>query len=214
MVAVLHHLLGGLGHAVVAQVVEAELAVGAVGDVAEVLLAALGGVHGVLDAAHGEAEVLVEVAHPGRVAAGEVVVHRDELHVLPGESVEVEREGGDERLALAGLHLRDLALMEDNAADELAVERHHVPCERVPAHLGGGAKEMSACVLHEREGLGEDVVERFAAGHARLELGRQTGEVLVCEVPGLVFGLYAVYLLHDGAEAFQVAGILGAQNHL
>ena len=42
VVAVLHHLVGLHGHAVVAQVVEAELAVGAVGDVAEVLLAALG----------------------------------------------------------------------------------------------------------------------------------------------------------------------------
>ena len=92
VVAVLHDLLGLLRHAVVAQVVEAELAVRAVGDVAEVLRAALRRVHRVLDAAHREAEVLVEVAHPRRVAQGEVVVDRDELDVLARERVEVERE--------------------------------------------------------------------------------------------------------------------------
>ena len=78
------------GHAVVAQVVETELGGGAVGDVAGIHLATELGVHGLLDAADREAEEAVEVPHPLGVAAGEVVVDRDELGVLARERVEVE----------------------------------------------------------------------------------------------------------------------------
>jgi hypothetical protein len=67
------------------------------------------------------------VAHPLGVAAGQVVVDRDELGVARGEGVEVERQCGDEGLALAGGHFRDLALVDRDAADQLHVEVHHVP---------------------------------------------------------------------------------------
>ena len=70
---------------------------------------------------------LVDVAHPLGVAAGEVVVDRDQLGVAPGERVEVERQGGDEGLALAGGHFGDLALVQRDAADQLDVIMHHVP---------------------------------------------------------------------------------------
>ena len=215
VVAVLHHLLRFHGHAVVAQVVEAELAVRAVGDVAGVLRAALRGVHRVLDAAHGEAEVLVEVAHPCGVAAREVVVHRHELHVLAGERVEVEREGGDERLAFARLHLGDLALVEHDAAYELAVEGDHVPRERVPAHLLGGAHEVAAGILHECERLGQEPVERdLLRREATLELRGHAGEVLGGEVLGLVFGLDPVDLGHDRTEPLEVARVLRPKDFL
>jgi hypothetical protein len=103
-VVTLHLVLLARGHAVVAEVVEAELAGGAVGDVAGVHLAAQVGRHLLLDAAHGHAEEPVEVPHPLGVAAGEVVVDGDELGVLAGEGVEVERQRGDEGLAFAGRH--------------------------------------------------------------------------------------------------------------
>jgi len=41
---------------------------------------------------------------------------------LAAEPVQVERQAGDERLALAGLHLGDLAPVEDYAAHHLDVE--------------------------------------------------------------------------------------------
>ena len=55
-------------------------------------------------------------------------------------------ERRDEGLALAGLHLGDLALVEDDAADELDVEVAHAerPLHRLAGH---------------REDLGQDVVE-------------------------------------------------------
>ena len=78
-VAALHHL--GRAHLhVVAQVVEAQLVVGAVGDVAGVLRAPLVVVELVHDAADAEAQELVDAAHPLGVALGEVVVDGDDVH--------------------------------------------------------------------------------------------------------------------------------------
>ena len=135
--AALHHLLLVDGH-VVAQVVEAHLVVRAVGDV--------GGVGGltllvrepVHDEADGETEGVIDLAHPLAVARGEVVVHGDDVHALARERVEVGRQNGDERFALAGLHLGDAALMEHDAADELHAERAHA--EDAVAHLARDGK--------------------------------------------------------------------------
>ena len=115
-------LLARSGH-VVAQVVEAELVVGAVGDVGVVraLLVVPVVVLGDHDADR-EAERLVDPAHPRRVTLHEVVVHRHEVDAVPGERVEVGGQGGDERLALAGLHLGDPAEVERRAAHDLHVE--------------------------------------------------------------------------------------------
>ena len=56
---------------------------------------------------------------------------------------------GDERLALAGLHLGDVALVQDDPAHQLDVERAraHRALERL---------------AHGRERLEEDLVERLA----------------------------------------------------
>ena len=68
-----------LGH-VVAQVVEAELRVGAVDDVAGVgAVLVLVGLH-VLEHADGDAQRVVDRAHPFGVAAGQVVVDGDDVH--------------------------------------------------------------------------------------------------------------------------------------
>ena len=81
VVAALHHLLDRVRH-VVAQVVEAELVVGAVGDVGGVGGAALVGGHLRQDDADLEAEEAVHAAHPLAVALGQVVVDGDDVHAL------------------------------------------------------------------------------------------------------------------------------------
>jgi hypothetical protein len=48
--------------------------------------------HVLLDAAHGQAEELVDLAHPLGVAAGQVVVDRDQVDAPAGERVQVERQ--------------------------------------------------------------------------------------------------------------------------
>ena len=152
--AVLRH-----GH-VVAQVVEAELRVGAVGDVGAVGLFALRERHHVLDETDGHAEALEHRLVPLGVALGEVVVDRDEVDAGAREPVQVERERGDEGLALAGLHLGDVALVENDSA-------HHLDVEHALLRLA------PACLAHGSVGLEQQLVERLpvlealAQGHSR-----------------------------------------------
>ena len=91
---------------VVAQVVEAELGVRPVDDVAGVLRVAGARVVAGLDHADGHAERVVERLHPLRVAAGQVVVDGDQVDGVAGERVEEDREGRREGLALAGRYSR------------------------------------------------------------------------------------------------------------
>ena len=71
------------------------------------------------------------------------------MHALAGERVEVGGERGDQRLALAGPHLGDAALVQHHAADQLDVEM--ALAERP---LGG--------LAHDGEGLDQQVVQRLA----------------------------------------------------
>ena len=135
---------------VVAEVVEAELVVRAVGDVAGVGDLAFLVVEVVLDDADRHPEEPVDAAHPLRVAAGQVVVDRDDVDALALERVQIGRQRRDERLAFAGLHLGDLAAVQDDAADELDVEVPHV-------------QHAAAGLAHDGEGFREQVVERRSA---------------------------------------------------
>ncbi len=118
--------LGGLEHHVVAQVVEAELVVGAVGDVRRVRSLLVGMTHLRQVDADGEPEEAIDASHPVRVALGEVIVDRDDVHAPSAQGVEICRKRSDERLALAGLHFSDLAVVQHHAADELHVEDPHL----------------------------------------------------------------------------------------
>src|SRR5208282_2871684 len=124
LVAALNAILQVVLH-VVTQVIESEFVVSAEGDVGAIGGAALRVVEIVNDHAHAHAEDLVDGAHPLGVAAGEIVVHGDDVNAFVSERVQVGGQGGDERFSLARLHFRDFALMQDDAADELHVEVAH-----------------------------------------------------------------------------------------
>src|SRR4051812_10720026 len=126
-------------------VVEAELIVGAVGDVAGVRRLALIGRHLRVDDTDAEPEETVDPAHVLGVALGQVVVDRDDVHALAGQRVEVGRERRDKGLALTGLHLGDVAEVQRGTAHELDVE---VPLTQGPLRrLADGG-----------EGLGQQIV--------------------------------------------------------
>ena len=142
---------------VVAQVIEAELVVRSVGDVgrigrALVLVRLLGQDH-----PHRHAEEGVDLAHPLRVATGQVVVDGDDVHALARQRVEVGRQRRHQRLALAGPHLGDLAGVQHHAADQLHIEVAHA--ERALGRLAD-----------DREGLGQQGIELFARRHAAAKL--------------------------------------------
>ena len=155
MLAALHAVLEP-GREVVAQVVETELVVGAVGDVAGVGRALVGLRLAARDDADREAEQPVDRAHPLGVALREVLVDRDDVHALAGERIQVDGQRRDQRLALAGAHLGDLAVVQHHAADQLHVEG---------AQAHGAARRLA----RGRKGLGQDVVERLAGDEPRAE---------------------------------------------
>ena len=105
--------------------------------------------HRRLDQPHVSPEEPVDPAHPLRVALGQVVVDRDDVDALALEGVEVAGQGGHEGLALAGLHLGDVALVQGRAAHQLDVEV--ALADRAAGALPDG-----------REGLGQQVVEGLA----------------------------------------------------
>src|SRR5450755_3967939 len=156
IVATLHTVVQAPGH-VVAQVVEAELVVGAVGHVGRVLLAALLGLHLGKDHAYFEAEELVHPAHPLGVALGQVVVDRDDVHAVAGQRVQVGRQHGGQGLALTGPHLGDVAQVHRGAAHELDVEV--ALAQRALGSLADGG-----------ERLRHQLVQRLAVGAALPEL--------------------------------------------
>ena len=185
---------------VVAQVVEAELVVLPVGNVRAVRCLAVRVIQVVDDAAHGAGPgSVVDAAHPLRVAPGEVVVHRHNVDAAPAQRVEVAGQGGGERLAFAGAHFGDAALVKKHSADELDVE----------VALADGAPGRLA---HQREGLEEDVIERAALGHLLFEPGGVGGEVGRPE--RLHLGLERINFRDLGPSLLELALILGANDLL
>ena len=144
--------------------------------------------------------------HPLRVAAGEVVVDRDEVHAAPGQRVEVQRQRGDEGLAFAGRHLGDPALVQHDAADELHVVRHHVPDEVVPDHHDRGAQQPAAGFANGGEGLGEKLVE--ARGQLLLVLVLQLVEPALQPIPLDRIGAAMLGLAHLLQLGLEGAGAL------
>ena len=171
-VPALHALLLRPRH-VVAEEVEAELVVRAVGDVRAVGRAALVGRHLGVDGADGHAEEAVDTAHPLRVALGEVVVGGDDVDPEPGDGVEVRGQRRHQRLALAGPHLGDVALVQGRPTHELDVE------VALAEGAGGGLAD-------HREDLVEHVVEGLAPGEPLAELDGLRPQLVVGESLDLI----------------------------
>jgi hypothetical protein len=184
---------------VVAEVVEPELVVLTVGDVAAVGGLALGIVEVVDDAAHGQAEEVVDPAHPLGVAAGEVVVHGHDVDAASAERIEVARQRGGEGLALAGAHLGDAPLVEEHPADELDVE---------VALADGPARRLAG----QGEGLVQHVVQGTAVRHLLLQSGRLARERIIGELPHP--GLEGVDAGDAGPGALELALVLRPEDLL
>ncbi len=193
----LHHALL-VGDHVVAQVVEAELVVGAVGDVRGVGGLALGGVEVVDDQAHRKPQEAVHLAHPLGLELGQVVVDGDHVHALAGQRVQDRREGGGERLALAGAHLRDAALVQHDRADELHVER---PLAQHP----------HARLAYQRVGLRQQPVKVRAALGLLPKLRDARAHGVVGQLVDLA--LQGVDLVHGLAQPFDFA-LVGRRQYL
>ena len=121
------------GH-IVTQVIEAELVVRTEGDVCLIGLAACGRVRLVLvDTVDGQSVEHIERPHPLGVTLCQIVVDGYDVDTVAGERIEKHRKGGNECLALTCRHLGDLALMQDDTAEDLYVIVYHLPLQVVAA---------------------------------------------------------------------------------
>ena len=112
------------------------------------------------DRSNGQSKGMINRPHPLHVASGQIVVDRDQMRAAPEQGVEVERQGGHQCLALAGFHLSDAPLMQDNPAKELAVKM---------AHAGDPTRDFA----DGRIGFGQDVVKHV--GFSLMEFFFQAG---------------------------------------
>ena len=105
------------------------------------------------------------------------------MHALAGQRVQIGREGRDQRLALARLHLGNVTLMQEDTAHELHVE-------------GPQAKRPLGGLAAVGKGFGKQVVQAFALHRPRRQLFGLVLELVVGE--GFELCLEIVDLLHEG----------------
>ena len=67
----------------------------------------------------------MHLAHPFGITPGQVVVHRHHMDAAAGEGIEVRRQRRHQGLAFPGLHLGDLAVVQDHPAQQLHIEVAH-----------------------------------------------------------------------------------------
>ena len=197
VVAALHQFGQRPGH-VVAQVIETKLVIGAVGDVGGVGLAPGRRRHAGQDAAHAQPQEPVDATHPLGVTFGEVVVDRHDVHAIASQRIEVRRQGGDQRLALTGAHLGDVAPVQCRPAHDLHVV--------VTLPQGAHGSLADSC-----ERLGQQSVERVLTRlQARAELDCLGAEFLVAQR-----GEVILQGIDDGSDLIELAQRLtftGAQH--
>ena len=155
VVATLNHVIEGGGH-VVAQVVEAKLVVGSVGDVSFVLLTAFCRLLSDQYTAGSQAEEVVDSSHDVRLVFCQVVVDRNDVDALAGECTQVCGHRGDEGLAFTGLHFGNVALVQCDTTHDLDVEGAHT-------------QDAPRCFADCCESFNEEVVKGFALFKTRLK---------------------------------------------
>ena len=124
-----------------------------------------------------DAQEMEDRAHPLGIAAGEVVVHGDDVYAAPRKRVEDGGHRRDQGLAFARSHLGDLALMQDGSAHQLDIEMAHPEC---PLHRLAGHRESF------RKDIVEGLLEAFVLAPAALLL--QLAAALQIRVVKLILG--------------------------
>ena len=80
------------------------------------------------------------------------------MHAFAGERIQINRQRGHQRFALAGAHFGDFAVVQHHAADQLYVEMAH-------------AQHAARCFAADGKGFGQDVVQRGALRQPLFEFG-------------------------------------------
>jgi hypothetical protein len=119
------------------------------------------------------------------------------VHAATAERVQIGGQRGDERLALAGLHLGDLAAVQHHAADQLHVERPH-------------SEDALGRLASRREGRDEKILDLGSLIELLAELGRARAQLVVAQGGELLFD--RVDLVHQRPEPLELAIVLRADD--
>ena len=184
---------------VVAEVIEAELVIGSVGNVAEVSLAALVVGESVEDTADCESEPAEHLAHFLSLSLCEVVIDGNNVNALACESVEVRGNARNESFTFTGLHLGDTSLMKNDSTNYL--DGVGLLLENTPSRLSYGSKS-----------LGENVVESLACLEPVLEFLSFSFELSVGELLILLVELENFILNWLNALELPVGVSVSAEN--
>src|SRR5262249_22721024 len=124
-------------------------------------------------------------------------VDGDDVNAFAFERVQVNGQGSDEGFTFAGFHFGDLALMQDDSADQLLVEVPHV-------------ENAVAGLAHDGEGFDQDIVQCGALGEPCFEVDGFGGQLGVGKL--LDFLLQRVHGCNPGPEGLNIALVLRAEN--
>jgi hypothetical protein len=108
------------------------------------------------------------------------------------------RHGGDQSLALAGLHLADLALMQHQPADDLHIE-------------GAQAQRPPGRFAHSGEGFGQKLVDGLARRQPVAEFLGAGADLLIAQ--RLDFRLKRIDRFHGTLGCLDLAVIGCAEDH-
>ena len=167
------HFVVLVGYHIVAQIIKAKFVVGAIRDVGIVGALAEKRLHLAHNHTHAEAEKIIEWLHNARIAPGQIIVYRYHMHAFADQRIEIHRQRGHQRFALAGAHFGDFALMQHHTANQLHIKMAHT--QHTAAGFAAHGKSLFEHAL-ERGAIGQALFEfcgfglqRFIA--ERLDLG-------------------------------------------
>ena len=158
---------------VVAQVVKAQLVVGAVGDIAGIGLFTLRRTHFGKNDANGKTKPAVHTTHHLRVTLSQVVVNRHDVHALALKRIEVGRQQRGQGLALTGAHLSNVAEVQGGTAHDLHLVVLLI--QHAPGSLTHGSKSLK-----------QNVVKLLALAQALLKLLRLRLQLIIGELGKII----------------------------
>ncbi|MOA28484.1 hypothetical protein D3C78_1494280 [compost metagenome] len=118
------------------------------------------------------------------------------MHAFAGQGVEVDRQRGCQRLAFAGAHFSDLAVVQGHAAQQLHVEVAHL-------HDALGA------FANDRKRFRQQVIQGLPLTHPFLEFLGLGTQRFVAEL--LKFGLHRIDASHRLAVLLEKPVIAAAE---
>ena len=144
----------------------------------------------------------IERSHPLGVTLGEVVVDGYHMHTISREGVEEHRQCGDECLTLTGSHLGNLALMQNDTAEELHVVVDHLPLKVVAT--GSPVVVVNGLVAVDGDKVlawvGSQVAVEFCGSNHSLFVGGKTLGCLLDD--GKHLGHHLVELILEDVKDF------------